>query len=109
MTINEIIIKLRRTRTVMIIAAVSILLSVGLTLVFILVLKQFGVNMDVGGSILISVFVPLIVAPAVTWYVVGLLLKVNQLEGAMRELATYDSLTGVVEPPCIYGSHQVFF
>ena len=52
--------------------------------------------MHVGGSMLISVIVPLFVAPTVTWYIVALLIKVNQLEETMRELATYDSLTGLL-------------
>jgi len=52
--------------------------------------------MPLGGSMLISTIVPLLVAPAVTWYVVDLLLKVNLLEETMREFATYDSLTGLL-------------
>jgi len=95
MTIKERIIKLGRAKTIIAIAVISTLLSLALTLALVLILRRFEIKMHLGGSMLISTIVPLFVAPAVTWYVVDLLIKINQLEGTMRELASYDSLTGL--------------
>ncbi len=95
MTIKERIINLGRAKTVIAIAVISTLLSLTLTLLLTLILGRFGIKMHIGGSMLISTIVPLFVAPAVTWYVVDLLIRINQLEGTMRELASYDSLTGL--------------
>jgi diguanylate cyclase (GGDEF)-like protein len=44
----------------------------------------------------ISSFIsPLILAPVFSWFFVGQLLKVNELEKQMRELAAYDSMTNL--------------
>jgi diguanylate cyclase (GGDEF)-like protein len=44
----------------------------------------------------ISSFIsPLILAPIFSWFFVGQLLKVNELEKQMRELAAYDSMTNL--------------
>jgi len=37
---------------------------------------------------------PLIIAPFISWWFVGLLLKISNLEKEMRELASFDKLTG---------------
>lgn len=44
-------------------------------------------------SYLVSCIIPLLVAPLVSWPILRLLNKLNQLEKEMRELATYDFLT----------------
>ncbi len=38
---------------------------------------------------------PLIIAPLLSWWFIGLLLRINSIEQEMRNLATYDVLTGV--------------
>jgi diguanylate cyclase (GGDEF)-like protein len=44
----------------------------------------------------ISSFIsPLILAPVFSWFFIGQLLKVNELEKQMRELAAYDSMTNL--------------
>ncbi len=44
----------------------------------------------------ISSFIsPIILAPVFSWFFVGQLLKVNELEKQMRELAAYDSMTNL--------------
>lgn len=42
------------------------------------------------------VIAPLLIAPAVTWLLIRLLLRLALLEERMRVLATYDSLTGLL-------------
>ena len=39
---------------------------------------------------------PAIIAPSVTWYITGLLIKIHQLEKESKALATYDVLTGLL-------------
>jgi diguanylate cyclase (GGDEF)-like protein len=43
-----------------------------------------------------SIVVPMIITPAVVWYIVSLLLEVHRLEEEQRHLATYDMLTGLM-------------
>ncbi len=53
-------------------------------------------NSDISDPGKISSFVsPLILAPIFSWFFVGQLLKVNELEKQMRELAAYDSMTNL--------------
>jgi diguanylate cyclase (GGDEF)-like protein len=53
-------------------------------------------NSDIPDPSKISSFVsPLILAPVFSWFFVGQLLKVNELEKQMRELAAYDSMTNL--------------
>ena len=43
-----------------------------------------------------SIIVPAIIAPSVTWYITGLLIKIHKLEKESKALATYDTLTGLL-------------
>jgi len=54
-------------------------------------MKVYPVN-----GIVIATLVALIVAPLMGWYLIGLLIKIHQLEEKMRSLATYDALTGLL-------------
>ncbi|GIU30371.1 hypothetical protein TUM3792_41080 [Shewanella sp. MBTL60-007] len=44
-------------------------------------------------AILLSVIIPLIVAPLSSWHLLGLLMKIDKLEKEMRKLASLDPLT----------------
>jgi diguanylate cyclase (GGDEF)-like protein len=46
--------------------------------------------------------VPLIVAPFISWRLVGLFVEIERMERQMRDLATFDSLTGLL-------TRQAFF
>lgn len=96
MNIRKAISKLGRGKTVALITAISLLISVMLTLVFIqlLVTDNIATSRRIGLTIAISV--PLLVAPISSWYLVGLLLEIHDLEEKMRALATYDDLTGLL-------------
>lgn len=52
--------------------------------------------MNTGSRLTISFFVPIILAPPISWFIIGLLLKIDQLEAKMRNAATFDSLTGLL-------------
>lgn len=47
-------------------------------------------------SLWMALIIPLIVTPIVSWMLVGFLFKIKTLEQEMRILATYDSLTGIL-------------
>jgi diguanylate cyclase (GGDEF)-like protein len=42
-----------------------------------------------------SIAVPALVTPILTWHIIGLVLEINKLEESQRRLATYDELTGL--------------
>lgn len=88
--------KLGRGKTAALITIVSILLSVTVTVAVIHLFfpNNTTVNLQIG--ILIATFVPIVVAPITSWYLVGLLLEIHTLEENMRALATYDDLTGLL-------------
>ena len=93
---RQLIFRLGRTRTVIAITTVSVLLSIVITLTAIFFLRQNDINVSTDVLIFVAISVPLIVAPSASWSLVSLLLKTHQLEEDMRRLATYDSLTGLL-------------
>jgi len=88
--IRYIIRKIGQLNTVIIVTVFSILTSVLLTS-FIFYLKQDYSFLR--PSIYMAAFVPLIVAPLASWPLVRLVFIIDNLEKEMRRLATYDSLT----------------
>jgi diguanylate cyclase (GGDEF)-like protein len=85
-------------KLVFLITLLSILLSVLLTVVAVLNLE----GIDMVTSLLIAITVPGVVAPLVSWTLVGLFIKLENMERQMRDLATYDSLTRLL-------TRQAFF
>lgn len=90
---RELIRKLGRLNTVILITVFSVLLSVTITFVISYSISGYE-NLAV--ALPISMVVPLIAAPASSWPLMGLLIKIDHLEKEMRELATFDSLTGLL-------------
>jgi len=86
---RQLIQKLGRINTIIIITVFSVLASVFITfLVYYLKQNYLGYS--------ISIIVPLIVAPLASWPLMTLLMKIDNLEKEMRALATFDSLTGLL-------------
>ena len=57
-------------------------------------MNDFNVNLAM--ALYIAAFVPLIATPIISWVLIDLLFKIHQLEEEMRELATHDTLTGLL-------------
>ncbi|MBN2402817.1 MAG: GGDEF domain-containing protein [Spirochaetes bacterium] len=93
---TEYVIKLGRTKTIIASTLVSILFSVIITLLIIFSLGIAGIKLKVAVGLLIAVTAPLIAAPCISWFAIGLIFKIHKLEEKMRLLATYDYLTGVL-------------
>lgn len=52
----------------------------------------------------ISVITPAIITPLISWYILGLLIQINELEKQQRKLATFDNLTGLMSRHAFYES-----
>ena len=81
-----------RIKTVILITIISIIASVVISLAM-LVVSGSEIRFF---NMMVSVVTPMIIAPAVTWYMVGLFITIHHLEEKMRKLATYDMLTGAM-------------
>lgn len=88
--------KLGRIKTVGLITLFSVVGSVLLGYLLGLVLKTFDVSINLVLTLFFSFIIPLIVAPLASWHIIGLLFKLDELEKKMRELATFDPLTGLL-------------
>ncbi len=96
MKLHDLIIKIGHVKTVIIITVFSIVLSFTITLTSIVFTPQQSLENDIKWAYVISIIVPILVAPISSWHLVSLLIKTHQLEETTRELATYDSLTGLL-------------
>lgn len=74
--------------------SVSIVLSVFITF-FILWLSDADDSIT-QIALIISIIAPGIIAPLVTWFLIGLIIKIDELEQRQRKLITYDELTGLI-------------
>lgn len=71
--------------------AFSVLLSVVVT---VLVFQIADAELPAAGWAA-TIAAPTVITPLITWYVMKLLIRIHALEAQMRELATYDPLTGL--------------
>lgn len=88
--------KIGQIRTVALFSAFAITVSLLATLLIITVLDWFEVEVHLVAGLWISILVTLSIAPIMSWIMVGLFLKVDQLETEMRQLASFDCLTGLL-------------
>ncbi len=89
---REVIIRIGRIGSVVAITLLSIALSVSITVSSLLAVGE-PVTVTLIG---IAILAPALIAPSMTWYVMGLLFRIHRLELEQRQLATYDPLTGVM-------------
>jgi len=95
-SLRQIIVNLGQLQSVIVITLFSCLTSVLVTLVIAFVYSQLGIYLNILSHITIASLVPLVLTPPISWFIIGLLLKVNQLEVEMRRAATFDALTGLL-------------
>ena len=89
MSVRDRILKLGRVRIVVIITLIAI---AGASTISFFARKIFGLEYYSP----LPIIIPSIVIPSVTWYIVGLLVTISELEKKARHLATHDVLTGVM-------------
>ncbi|MGH1461946.1 MAG: GGDEF domain-containing protein [Neptuniibacter sp.] len=91
---RKIISRIGRIGIILAVTLMSIVLSV---LICITILALYGASEETHQVVaVVSIVAPALIAPLVTWYLIGLLLKLNELEQKQRDLATYDDLTGTM-------------
>ena len=93
-----------RFNTVVIITIVAVLAATTVTMSAVTLLNLNGFGIRYGLALAFAVGVPLIVTPPIGWVLVGLLLKIVQQEEEMRNLASYDSLTGLLSRHAFFDS-----
>jgi len=98
---RQIIQKMGRVRTVIIITVISFLLAIMLdSLLAILLSHQFKQTEAIIRILIISI----ILVPAISWYLVGSFFDLEELEKDIKKLATYDELTGLLNRRVFYSS-----
>lgn len=105
MIARQFIEKLGRLNTIILITVFSVLLSVLITWTA-LYYWQNPINFYL--VIFIAIIAPLLIAPLVSWPLITLIIKIDNLEKEMRELATYDSLTGVLNRRAFLHESNIF-
>jgi len=87
--VKHFILKVGMKKTVLLVTVFSVLVSIALSFLVATLIPSISVKV----SLIMSVIVPLIIAPLVSFPFVKLLFQLNALEVEMRALATYDALT----------------
>lgn len=91
---KRLVLKWGTNKTVFILTVSSILISGIVAFCATWALNQLDIALSALFVVMVVAFVvPLIVAPIVSWPLVGLIFEISQLETEMRVLATYDALT----------------
>jgi diguanylate cyclase (GGDEF)-like protein len=90
---RQFIVKLGHVQSVIVITVFSCLASISISRLISFCYFLFGIK--IVPNVTIATLVPLILAPPLSWYIIGLLLKIDQLEVEMRNAATFDPLTGL--------------
>lgn len=89
---RKVIYKIGRIRIVILLSVIAVLLAVGLNYIF----QLFQEDSFSYSSLFRAAVIPVIVAPLLSWYLVGLFLRVIKLEKKMSEWALFDQLTGLL-------------
>lgn len=84
--------RLGRFKLMLIITALSVMMSIALNL---LISGLLYYQTPVIESITRAAIIPLLIAPVLSWYLLGLLVDLDKLEAQMNTYATYDDLTGL--------------
>lgn len=86
---NKFILRMGVKKTVFIITVVSVLVSIVVSIFVAMLVPSISIKM----TMLMSILAPLLIAPLVSYPFVKLVFQLNALENEMRALATFDSLT----------------
>jgi diguanylate cyclase (GGDEF)-like protein len=85
-----------RFNSVVILAFMTALSSLTVTLVAVILLNNLGLGLQTDIAAYLAVGVALVVTLPFAWFLIDLLLRVHRDEQEMRRLASYDSLTGLL-------------
>lgn len=83
-------------QTVVCLAATSVSIVLSVLITFSILWLTNADNSVTQIALIISIIAPGIIAPLVTWFLIGLIIKIDELEQQQRKLITYDELTGLM-------------
>ena len=87
--------KIGRLSTVIVITLIAVVASLAATMATVTLLNNQGYALHSEIAAILAACSPLLIAPPIAWFLVGLLLRIHEVEQEMRSLASYDSLTGL--------------
>ena len=87
--------KIGRLSTVIVITLIAVVASLAATMATVTLLNNQGYALHSEIAAILAACIPLLIAPPIAWFLVGLLLRIHEVEQEMRSLASYDSLTGL--------------
>jgi len=97
--------KLGRLKVTLIITLVSVAASILLTVTALV----FTNNPITPITLKIATFVPLLIAPSVTWPIIGLILHMDDLEKRIRQYSHFDELTGLMSRRHFFENAEQYF
>jgi diguanylate cyclase (GGDEF)-like protein len=93
---RNIIFILGRNKAVIAITLAAVLFSDFITILTLYISGSLAFNVHTFAGLFVATCAPLIFAPVISWFTIGLIFEIHELEEEMRLLATYDSLTGLL-------------
>ncbi|MDH3760330.1 MAG: GGDEF domain-containing protein [Gammaproteobacteria bacterium] len=96
--------KIGRFNTVVVITIIASAASAAVATGAILILNQYGLAIRLHIAIPLAAAVALVVAPPISWVLVGMMLRIYRIEEKMRNIASYDSLTGLLSRHAFFES-----
>ena len=107
--LHRIIIRLGQTKTTVLLTISTTILSIIISIFAVYLARQFSIVLNIKAAFTISTVVPLIITPIFGWHLIGLMIRINHLESEMRDLATYDSLTGLLRRHAFFEKANFLF
>lgn len=98
------VIKLGRIKLIFIITAISTFLAISIDYTIAQILNH---SFEMSEDLVRASIIPLVIAPFISWYLVGILFEIDSLEKKMELLATYDDLTGFMNRRSFFNSCDV--
>lgn len=105
----ELVARLGRFNTTAIIATIAALAAITVTALAVTGLNRYGFDINFNIAIWFAACVPLVVATPICWYLIDLMLKIYQIEEEMRDLASHDSLTGLLSRHAFFDHANNYF
>jgi diguanylate cyclase (GGDEF)-like protein len=93
---NQYIRKIGLIKTVCLFSFFGVCISIAITLLLASILPELGLAIDLITGLIMGVVIALIITPVLSFYLMRLFLKVDQLKEDMKNLATHDTLTGLL-------------
>jgi diguanylate cyclase (GGDEF)-like protein len=95
---------LGRFNTVAMITIIAATASIVVTAIAVTILNSYGFDIRFKPAVVLSVLVPLVIAPPICWVLVNQIWRMYQAEEELRNPASNDSLTGLLSRHAFFSS-----